>query len=415
MTRFASSVACALLAATAAVAAVPAAAASRLNAISTRMKVLTGNDVAIAGFIVSGTAAKTVVVRGRGPSLGAAGMPNSLADPVLQLVRASDQALIGTNDNWQTDPRAAQLQASGYSPTYAAEAALLVTLAPGAYTAIVSGAAGGIGAALAEVFELDHPEAPLLGISTRGQVLTGNEVMIAGLIIVGDSPQSVVVRARGPSLAAGGITNALENPTLTLVRTSDARVMATNDNWQTAQNAGNLVTSGFAPTDAKEAAVLVTLEPGAYTAVVEGVGGSSGVAIVEAWAHDIWELAPANASAKHKGVIGQTYTYYLPRSPSGFYGTGFLQQGSDPFTPTELTVEWAISRVPGDFDYYKQPGNAACGGTNGAAAGAYYWSISPASHECRVDNINRWYINVRYLDHCAPGVQCPVSYFHAES
>src|SRR6185436_20917571 len=235
MTRFASNL-CALLVAMAGAVALPADAAGRLNAISTRMKVLTGNDVAIAGFIVSGTVPKTLVVRGRGPSLGAAGMPNSLDDPVLQLVRASDQVLIGTNDNWQTDARAAQLQASGYAPTYAVEAALLVTLDPGAYTAIVSGAAGSVGAALVEVFELDHPEAPLLGISTRGQVLTGNEVMIAGLIIVGDSPQSVVVRARGPSLTAAGITNALDNPTLTLIRTSDARVMATNDNWQTAQN-----------------------------------------------------------------------------------------------------------------------------------------------------------------------------------
>ena len=413
MTRFASNL-CALLVAMAGAVALPADAAGRLNAISTRMKVLTGNDVAIAGFIVSGTVPKTLVVRGRGPSLGAAGMPNSLEDPVLQLVRASDQVLIGTNDNWQTDARAAQLQASGYAPTYAVEAALLVTLDPGAYTAIVSGAAGSVGAALVEVFELDHPEAPLLGISTRGQVLTGNEVMIAGLIIVGDSPQSVVVRARGPSLTAAGITNALDNPTLTLIRTSDARVMATNDNWQTAQNAGDLVTSGFAPTDAKEAAVLVTLQPGPYTAIVEGAGNSTGVAIVEAWAHDIWELAPPGASSIHKGLVGQTYTYYLPRGASGFYGTGFLQQGPDIFTPTELTVEWGISRVPGDFDYYKQPGNGACGGENGTS-GAYSWSIFPRFDQCQVDNIHTWYINVRYLNNCPPGVQCPVAYYHSES
>ena len=415
MTKFASNIACALLVAVASVVALPADAASRINAISTRMKVLTGNDVAIAGFIVSGSVPKTVAVRGRGPSLGASGMPNSLVDPVLQLVRASDQTLIGANDNWQTDARAADLVARGFAPNYAVEAALLVTLDPGAYTAIVSGAGETAGAALVEVFEVDHPEAPLIGISTRGQVLTGNEVMIAGLIIVGDSPQSVVVRARGPSLAEAGITNALENPTLTLVRTSDAKVIATNDNWQTAQNSGDLVTSGFAPTDSKDAAVLVTLEPGPYTAIVEGVGNSTGVAIVEAWAHGIWELAPANASAKHRGLIGQTYTYYLPRNASGFYGTGFLQQASDPLTPTELTVEWAISRVPGDFDYYKQPGNVACGGINGGNSGVYYWSILPASYQCRVDNINHWYINVRYLNNCTPGVQCPVAYFHSGS
>jgi hypothetical protein len=414
MSRIASNIAFAIVAAIAGIVALPADAGSRLQAISTRMKVLTGNDVTIAGFIVRGSTPKTLVVRGRGPSLAAAGVPNALEDPVLQLVRASDQSVIGTNDNWQTDPRAAELQARGYAPAYAAESALLVTLDPGAYTAIVQGVVGGIGSGIVEVFELDQPDTPLIGISTRGQVLTGNDVMIAGVFIQGDSPQTIVVRARGPSLVAAGITNALDNPTLTLVRTSDAKVIATNDNWQTAQNAGDLRTSGFAPDDPKEAAVLVTLEPGAYTAIVEGAGNSTGVAIVEAWVHDVLELAPPNASAKHKGVIGQTYTYYLPRNASGFYGSGFLQQGSDPFTPTELTVEWGISRVPGDFDYYKQPGNIACGGVNGTT-GVYYWSTSPASYQCQVDNINVWYINVRYVNHCAPGVQCPVAYYHSGS
>ena len=121
----------------------------------------------------------------------------------------------------------------------------------------------------------------LANISTRGEVLTGNDVMIGGFVVQGTGPQTVVVRARGPSLVPFGITNALANPTLQLVRSSDQSVLATNDDWQSAANAADITASGFAPSDSHESAILMTLQPGAYTAIVSGAGGATGVGIVE--------------------------------------------------------------------------------------------------------------------------------------
>jgi hypothetical protein len=159
----------------------------------------------------------------------------------------------------------------------------MVTLNPGAYTAIVSGVGGTIGVAIVEVYELDHPEVPLTGIATRGFVQSGDNVMIGGFIIQGSSPQTVVVRARGPSLASQGVPNTLSNPTLTLVPASGGATIV-NDDWGSAANAAQLSASGFAPSDPRESAILVTLQPGAYTAIVSGVGGTTGVAIVEVFA-----------------------------------------------------------------------------------------------------------------------------------
>jgi hypothetical protein len=197
-------------------------------------------------------------------------------------VRSSDQGVIATNDDWQST-NAAAISASGFAPTNPLESAILATLPPGAYTAIVSGVAGGTGVGLVEVYEVDHPEVPLINISTRGQVLTGNDVMIGGFVIQGNAPQSVIVLAKGPSLAAYGIANPLANPTLTLVRSSNQAVIATNDDWQSAANAAQVQASGFAPSNVNESAILITLDPGAYTAIVSGVGGGTGVGIVEAY------------------------------------------------------------------------------------------------------------------------------------
>jgi predicted outer membrane lipoprotein len=252
----------------------------RLANISTRMQVLTGNDVMIGGFVIGGSVNKTVAIVATGPSLTAFGIANALANPTLQLVRSADQTVIATNDNWGTAANAAQLQAAGFAPSHALESAILVSLAPGAYTAIVSGVGGGTGVGIVAVYEVDHPEVPLTNISTRGQVLTGNDVMIGGFVIQGTGPQQVAIVATGPSLTAFGIANALANPTLQLVRSADQTVVATNDNWGTAANAAQLQAAGFAPSNALESAILVTLAPGAYTAIVSGVGGGTGVGII---------------------------------------------------------------------------------------------------------------------------------------
>ena len=256
----------------------------RLANISTRMQVLTGNDVMIAGFIIGGSANKTVVVRARGPSLVPFGIANALANPTLRLVRSSDQATLATNDNWQDAANQAQVTSSGFAPSNALESAIMMTLAPGAYSAVVSGVSNGTGVGIVEVFEVDATNAPLVNISTRGQVLTGNDVMIGGFIIQGTGPQTVVVRARGPSLVPFGITNALANPSLQLVRSSDQATLATNDNWQSASNSAQILSSGFAPSETFESAIMITLQPGAYSAIVTGVGGGTGVAIMEVFA-----------------------------------------------------------------------------------------------------------------------------------
>jgi len=138
------------------------------------------------------------------------------------------------------------------------------------------------GVGIIEVFEVDHPEIPLINISTRGQVLTGDNVMIGGFVIQGSSPQTVIIRASGPSLAAAGIASPLANPVLQLF--SGQTVIASNDDWGTAANAATLSASGFAPGNALESAILITLAPGAYTAIVTGAGGSTGVGIVEVFA-----------------------------------------------------------------------------------------------------------------------------------
>ena len=252
----------------------------RLANISTRGEVLTGDEVMIGGFIIGGSTPKTLAITATGPSLAPFGISNFLANPMLTLVRSSDQAIIATNDDWQTDANAAQLLASGFAPGNAREAGLYVTLPPGAYTAIVQGAGGGTGVSVVGVFEVDHPEIPLVNISTRGLVQTGGDVMIGGFIVNGSASQTVAITATGPSLAPFGISNFLANPTITVVRSSDQTVVATNDDWQTDANASALQASGFAPGDPHEAGLLLTLPPGAYTVIVQGAGGSTGVSVV---------------------------------------------------------------------------------------------------------------------------------------
>jgi hypothetical protein len=133
--------------------------------------------------------------------------------------------------------------------------------------------------AIVEVLEIDHPESPLSNISTRGPVQTGDNVMIGGFIITGSMPQTVLIRARGPSMTALGVTGALNDPVLNLY--FGATVIGTNDNWGSASNASSISATGNAPSDPRESAILMTLNPGPYTAIVTGAGGTTGVAIVE--------------------------------------------------------------------------------------------------------------------------------------
>lgn len=253
--------------------------------ISTRLRVQTGNNVLIGGFIVTGTEPKQVVVRAIGPSLGTQGVPDPLADPILEL-RAANGDLIMQNDNWEDIPsQASQLTALGLGLTNQLESGLITTLAPnGAYTAIVAGNNGGTGIGLVEIYDVGPAAASeLANISTRGFVLTGNDVMIGGFILGSSSGSShVAVRGIGPSLA-GSVNPVLADPILEL-HDSNGATIAANDNWQDDPiSAEQLSAYGLAPTDPNESGIFQSLPPGPFTAILAGQDGGTGIGLVEVY------------------------------------------------------------------------------------------------------------------------------------
>lgn len=253
---------------------------ARLQNVSTRGYVGTGNDVLIGGFVITGETNKNVIVQAIGPSMGPAGITSPLLNPTLTLVRSSDNAVMGTNDNWGSAANATQIAASGYAPSHANESAILMTLAPGGYTAIVSGVGGTVGTGMVAVYELDTPAAPMVNISTRAKVLTGQDVMIAGFIIQGNTSKAVVIRAQGPSLNPFGLSG-LPDPYMVVIRQSDGAVIAQNDNWGTDPSATFMTGFGYTTgMNAAESATMLVLPPGGYTVIVYGVGGTTGAAIV---------------------------------------------------------------------------------------------------------------------------------------
>ncbi len=247
------------------------------------MDVGTGNNVMIAGFILSGSQSKTVVVRALGPTLSSYGVANALNDPMLELHNSSG-ATIATNDDWQTGSQASQITSSGYAPNNSNEPALIATLAAGAYTAIVRGYNNSTGVALVEVYELDTLAMRLSNISTRGQVGTNQNVLIGGLIISGSTSKKLIVRAIGPSLASPpfSLSGTLPNPTLE-VRDGSGNLLASNDERGSGTQAAAISASGYQPSNTKESAIIATLASGNYTAIVRGVNDSTGIALVDAY------------------------------------------------------------------------------------------------------------------------------------
>jgi len=260
--------------------------------------VQTGANVMIGGFIVDGSGPKTVIVRAIGPELVRFGVPNALADPILELHNGAG-ALIASNNNWQTtviggiitSDQVSAIQNSRHAPSQPSESAIIATLQPGNYTAIVRGVHNTVGVALVEVYDLSIDTASVLGnISTRSFVQTGADVMIGGFIIEGSGPKTVIVRAIGPELTRFGIPNALPDPTLDL-HNGAGTLIASNNNWQTTVIGGIITSdqvsaiqsSGHAPTQTSESAILATLQPGNYTAIVRGVHNTTGVALVEVY------------------------------------------------------------------------------------------------------------------------------------
>jgi uncharacterized Zn-binding protein involved in type VI secretion len=252
-----------------------------LSNISTRAFVQTGDNVMIGGLIITGSGQKKVIVRAIGPSLINHGITNPLQNPTLEL-HDHTGAVIASNDNWMNAPNKQEIIDSGLAPSNNLESAILRSLNPGAYTAIVRGVNNGTGIALVEAYDLDSATASKLGnISTRALVQTGDNVMIGGLIITGPGQKNVIVRAIGPSLAQHGITNPLADPTLELHNGNGAPI-AFNDNWKDTQQA-QIQATGLAPTNDKESAIVRTLAPGNYTAIVRGKNNTIGVALVEVY------------------------------------------------------------------------------------------------------------------------------------
>jgi hypothetical protein len=248
--------------------------------ISTRVDVRSGQSVSIGGFIITEPAAKNVIVRAIGPSLAAAGVQGSLADPTLEL-RDSSGNLLQANDNWK-DSQEQAIRDTTLAPSNDLESAIVASLQPGAYTAIVSGKNSTTGIGLVEIYDLQRaPSSKLANISTRGSVGTVENVMIGGLILLGPDPARILFRAIGPSLAAAGIQTALADPQLDLFDAQGTRI-GTNNNWRDSQQAA-IQGTGAAPGDEAESAILVDLNPGSYTAVVSGVNGGTGTALIEAY------------------------------------------------------------------------------------------------------------------------------------
>ena len=269
-----------------------------LGNVSTRSFVQTGANVMIGGFIVQGTGPKRVIIRAIGPELTQFGVPNALANPLLELHDEAG-ALIATNNDWQTtiiggiitSSQVSDIQNSGHAPTAASESAIVANLQPGNYTAILTGVNGTTGVALVEVYDLAPAASSSLGnVSTRSFVQTDSNVMIGGFIVQGSGPKRVIIRAIGPELTQFGVPNPLANPTLELHNGGGA-LIASNDNWQTTVIGGiitssqvsDIQNSGHAPTVASESAIIATLQPGNYTAIVRGISNSTGVALVEVY------------------------------------------------------------------------------------------------------------------------------------
>jgi hypothetical protein len=257
-----------------------------LQNISTRGLVQTGNNLVIGGLIISGGGPKAIILRALGPTMGRPpfNVPNVLANPVLEL-HDSTGATIASNDNWASAPNAQAITDSGFAPPDNLESAILTTLDPGNYTAIVRGANNTTGIALFESYDLDLTAASKFGnISTRGFVQTNDKIMIAGLIIRGPSPvDTVVIRGLGPTLGQPpfNVPNALADPFLD-VRDANGMRVQSNDNWKSTQEL-DIRATGLAPPNDLESAIYTFLPPGSYTALLSGVNNATGNALVEVY------------------------------------------------------------------------------------------------------------------------------------
>jgi hypothetical protein len=246
--------------------------------ISTRLHSEAGDNGLFGGFIITGNARKRVIIRALGPSLG---IPGTIVDPVLTLTNS--QGFEVYNNDWRENEQA--VQATGIPPADDVESAIVADLNPGQYTAIVDDKGTRSGIALVEIYDLGPPDgdtggaAKLAELSSRGPVRTGDNVMIGGFIIAEKSTR-VILRAIGPSLVSY-VIQPLEDPTLELHNGSGS-LITSNDDWRSDQEQ-EIIDTGVSPKDDRESAIVATLAPANYTAIVRGKNGVTGLAVVEVY------------------------------------------------------------------------------------------------------------------------------------
>jgi sugar lactone lactonase YvrE len=262
----------------------------RLVNISSRARVGSADAVAIAGFVISGETSKPVLIRAVGPTLGSAfGVTGALASPRLELFRG--QTSLAVNSGIAADRAAidaASTQAGAFTlGSSGADAAILTTLAPGAYTAVVSSTTNTAGVALVEVYDLSGaaPGQKLLNIATRASAGAAEATLIAGFVVPPGAAKRVLIRGVGPGLSPFGVSGVLAQPTLQLLNGSN--VVAQNTNWATSADRDAIAASsaqvGAFGLAANDSALIATLAPGNYTAQVTGAGAATGVALIEVY------------------------------------------------------------------------------------------------------------------------------------
>ncbi len=262
---------------------------SNLVNLSTRAFVGTGENALIGGFIVQGSQPATVILRAIGHSLRAFGITNPLNDPIMELHNSSG-GIITTSDDWIDSSDATTIASYHLDPSNSRESAIFATLNPGNYTVVVrafdnhDGDLTGVG--LVELYDLHTTGGRAGNISSRGQVLTGDNVLIGGFIVGGNQGKQVVVRGIGPSLAGFGITGPLSDPTLEL-HDGAGTLISSNNNWADGPDAAAIQAEGLAPSQPAESALQASLNPGNFTAILRGVNNATGVAVVE-----IYDLSP---------------------------------------------------------------------------------------------------------------------------
>ena len=271
--------------------------------ISGRVVTQAADKVGIAGFIVKGSGFKRFIARAIGPSMKVNGNPvaGRLMDPVLELHDSNGQTI--TNDDWRMGGQQGEIQASGLAPSDDREAAIIRTVPPGNFTAIIRGANNTTGIGLIEVYDLgsvaaaeqeertgpDAAEATIeLGnLSVRADVQTGDNILIDGIILRGGAAKRVLFRALGPSIRSNNqpVPGTLQDPTLE-VRDANGTQLRANDDWQQAPNASEIQATGLAPSNNKESAILLSLSAGNYTSIVRGVNNTTGIALSETYKLD---------------------------------------------------------------------------------------------------------------------------------